>query len=60
MDNYNIIIVYVDGTIDEIISEEITETDVISLANKTFNSRIGVDKVIVTDNDDKTVYTIEL
>lgn len=60
MYNYNIIIVYVNGTIDEIISEEITEADVISLANKIFNSRIGVDKVIVTDNDDKTIYTIEL
>ena len=60
MDKYDIIIVYVDGTIDTIISEDTTEVDAISLANKTFNSRIGVDKVIVTDNDDKTVYTIEL
>ena len=60
MNNYDIIIVYVDGTIDTIVSEDTTEVDVISLANKTFNNRIGVDKVIVTDNDDKTVYTIEL
>ena len=60
MNNYDIIIVYIDGTIDTTILEETTEGDVISLANKTFNSRIGVDKVIVTDNDDKTVYTIEL
>ena len=60
MNNYDIIIVYIDGTIDTTILEETTEVDVISLANKTFNSRIGVDKVIVTDNDDKTVYTIEL
>ena len=29
MDNYNIIIVYVDGTIDTIISEETTEADAI-------------------------------
>lgn len=60
MNNYDIIIIYVDDTIDTIISEETTEADVISLANKTFDSRIGVDKVIVTDNDDKQVYTIEL
>ena len=59
MYNYKIIIC-LGETIDYILLEDTTKEKAISVAKEVFISRIGVDKVIVIDNDDKEVYTIEL
>lgn len=59
MDNYRIIIC-LGMTIDYILLEGTTKERAISVAKEVFISRIGVDKVIVVDNDDKELYTIEL
>lgn len=59
MDNYRIIIC-LGMTIDYILLEGTTKERAISVAKEVFISRIGVDKVIVVDNDNKELYTIEL
>ena len=59
MNNYNIIVIYICGTIYPITLNETTEEEAISTANQAFTNRIGVDKVIVVDNECNIVYTIE-
>ena len=59
MNNYNIIVIYIYGTIYPITLNETTEEEAISTANQAFANRIGVDKVIVVDNECNIVYTIE-
>ena len=59
MNNYNIIVIYIYGTIYPITLNETTEEEAISTANQAFTNRIGVDKVIVVDNECNIVYTIE-
>ena len=59
MNNYNIIVIYIYGTIYPITLNETTEAKAISTANQAFANRIGVDKVIVVDNECNIVYTIE-
>ena len=59
MNNYNIIVIYIYGTIYPIALKETTEEEAISTANQAFTNRIGVDKVMVIDKDYKVVYTIE-
>lgn len=59
MNNYNIIVIYIYGTIYPITLKETTEVEAISIANQAFTNRIGVDKVIVVDNECNIVYTIE-
>ena len=59
MDNYKIIIC-LGETIDCILLEDTTKERAISIAKEVFISRIGVDKVIVIENNDKELYTIEL
>ena len=59
MNNYNIIVIYIYGTIYSITLNETTEEEAISTANQAFTNRIGVDKVIVVDNECNIVYTIE-
>lgn len=59
MDNYKIIIC-LGETIDYILLEDTTKERAISIAKEVFISRIGVDKVIVIENNDKELYTIEL
>ena len=59
MNNYNIIVIYIYGTIYPITLNETTEAKAISTANQAFTNRIGVDKVIVVDNECNIVYTIE-
>ena len=59
MNNYNIIVIYIYGTIYPIALNETTEAEAISTANQAFTNRVGVDKVIVVDNECNIVYTIE-
>ena len=59
MDNYRIILC-LGMTIDYILLEGTTKERAISVAKEVFISRIGVDKVIVVDDDNKELYTIEL
>ena len=59
MNNYNIIVIYIYGTIYSITLNETTEVEAISTANQAFTNRIGVDKVIVVDNECNIVYTRE-
>ena len=60
MNNYNIIVIYIYGTVYPITLNETTEEEAISTANQAFANRVGVDKVIVVDNECNIVYTIEL
>ena len=51
MNNYNIIVIYIYGTIYPIALKETTEAEAISTANQAFTNRVGVDKVMVIDKD---------
>ena len=55
MNNYNIIVIYIYGTIYPIALKETTEAEAISTANQAFTNRVGVDKVIESEKKRKVI-----